>query len=714
MPDDGAKPTPATIHECFEAAQELVAQRDPETADAAADAAPASIKLWGGNYRERPVNPVDPKTYQRAGIGDPVSRPDDWLMLSPVVPLGTAGGVFYYLDPLGQVRALSENHGRSHLIALFAPHVAVLENWWSRWKKLSDGDFEWSGCDWDKAAIDLIEACARKGVWTPFGRVRGVGAWRGDGGELILHCGDRIWRGPVDEGSEGEWCAPGPIDGQVYAAGDPQPRPDFEGCSAPLTDAAHRLGKILQGWRWQRKGDWMLLLGWLGAAMIGGALSWRPAVWLTGDAGTGKSTLQEIIKHLLGETLVQSADASGAGIWQVVGMSSRPVAIDELEPSDNPQRTKAVIDLARQAASGAVILRGGQDHSGHQFRAQSAFLFSSILIPPMTEADRSRLAMLELEPLTKGATLPHYTPAQLADIGVMMRTRLAVVWHRLRPTLDAIRRGLAAVGHVSRSADQFGSLLAVAYLLRTDEPLTDEKVGRICAPYAAAALVETADKLSDWQEMLLRLGSHRVDAYRGGNRRTLSKIIADAAADHSDHVGIQAAKDANDTLSQFGLRIIRSGDVAYAVPEGMALAIANKTHGGLAEVFMGSKWASGVWEQSAGRVPGACKAKSALRFEGQQHRATLIPLSCLQDPTGVRPSGPTEDGGAQGNEGQQSDVQPCDHQPDGGHKITGFGAAEAWPPAGAAHNLYDQGNNGFSPDDYDPFILDDYPGGGNA
>jgi hypothetical protein len=32
----------------------------------------------------------------------------------------------------------------------------------------------------------------------------------------------------------------------------------------------------------------VLLFGWIGAAMVGGALDWRPLAWLTGDRGTGE------------------------------------------------------------------------------------------------------------------------------------------------------------------------------------------------------------------------------------------------------------------------------------------------------------------------------------------------------------------------------------------------------------------------------------------
>ena len=49
------------------------------------------------------------------------------------------------------------------------------------------------------------------------------------------------------------------------------------------------------------------LLGWLVLAPVCGALNWRPHIWLTGGAGTGKTTILKLfIRPLLGG-VVQSA-----------------------------------------------------------------------------------------------------------------------------------------------------------------------------------------------------------------------------------------------------------------------------------------------------------------------------------------------------------------------------------------------------------------------
>lgn len=664
----------ASIRAGLDSAAEAPQAREPEPDPMPVDEPPPHPG-WADQAAPDEGNPAAIDHLLRSsdpgGPDRPTRQPPNWVELSPVQPLGTYAGTFYYLDALGQVRDL-KIHGQTELVGLFSPHLGVLHNWWPRYGKAAkEGETPpWVGCKYEEARDDLMTACSRKGLWTPFGRLRGVGAWRGPDGELVLHCGDAVWRGPSPDGLRaGEWLRPQEIDGQVYAAGEAQPRPDPDPSSdRPInTLAPHDLLRLFGTWAWQREVDPVLLLGWIGAAMLGGALAWRPAVWLTGDAGTGKSTLQQVVKGLLGAGLVQSADATGAGIWQVVGMSSLPVAIDELEPSENAYRTKAVVDLARQAASGAVVLRGGQDHQGHQFRAQSAFLFSSILLPPMTQADRSRLAIMELDPLPKGRAMPDLSPRRLASMGAALRGRLVARWPDLHETLERFRAGLAVVGHAARGADQFGTLLAISHLLLYDGPVTDAMVVEACAPLAADQLAETAEKLADWQEWLQALGSTRVDAYKGGNKRTIGRIVSDAAQTSGVHVEAQAANDANEALSTFGLRVYAAGSLDGL--DGSFLAVANR-HTALNELHAGTRWVNGSWSQSAGRVPGARKWPKALRFAGISSRATLVPLNLVFDPVGDSPpakgTARAPDDGT-GSGGDQRDGQSAARADDAAH-----------------------------------------------
>ena len=51
-----------------------------------------------------------------------------------------------------------------------------------------------------------------------------------------------------------------------------------------------------------------------------------------------------------------------------------------------------------------MVLRGGSDHQAAGFVVRSAFMFSSILIPPLLDQDLSRIAVLTLKDLPPANT----------------------------------------------------------------------------------------------------------------------------------------------------------------------------------------------------------------------------------------------------------------------------------------------------------------------
>ncbi|MFX8848568.1 hypothetical protein ABTM68_19955, partial [Acinetobacter baumannii] len=85
-----------------------------------------------------------------------------------------------------------------------------------------------------------------------------------------------------------------------------------------------------------------------------------------------------------------------------------------------------------------------------EFTLQSPFWFSSINIPAMEAADRSRLAILELRPLPKAAE--PLEPLPLADLGRQLFRRMVDGWPMLAECQRRFHRALIAAGHDSRAA----------------------------------------------------------------------------------------------------------------------------------------------------------------------------------------------------------------------------------------------------------------------
>lgn len=580
----------------------------------------------------------------------------------PVKPLGIRSDISgsqtcYYLDTNGQLVGLEagNRHGKNSLIALFGPKSDWLESHYPQWSKpVTEYDRSTKthtiikpsqiiGFDQAEASRALIEECMRRGIFDPTGKMRGRGAHQTREGGLVLHYGDKILatQHRTDGSIKGwQWLEPGRHDGFVYPRGPSMPRPLAEDAS---TKPAIKLNRLVSSWNWKRPLlDPRLLLGWIGAAMVGGALPWRPNIWITGARGTGKSTLNGedgVLDRIFGDGLMKTGNASAAAIRQTLKNSTIPVVFDEIEASADNRRVTEVVELARVSSSGAKIYRGGQDHQAQEFTLRSCFQFSSINIPPMEPQDRSRLGILELKPFAPGSIPPDLEDYHLPLLGKHLMRRMIDGWSRFRATLKRYQRALASAGHDNRACDQFGTLLACADLLINDDLPDDEELAHWVGLCDRHQMVEIADATSDNRACMDHILTSLAQARGGDEREALATWIGRAvsAAANPDSMDRSAER-----LQQIGLKVVnaryhpaadgkpaRWGAAEYMPGEPGYLAVAG--HGqGLSAIFAGTKWQGGVWRQSLARTEG-CIEPVKIKFGKSSLTGVLVPLAAVLD-----------------------------------------------------------------------------------
>ena len=205
-----------------------------------------------------------------------------------------------------------------------------------------------------------------------------------EGQKIIWHLGDRL----LKDGKEVSLDEPS----QIWLA-----EPRIEMACRATQGEIDAVREAVLGYRWHAPADAQRFLGWIAAAVAGGALEWRPHLILAGPAGTGKSwLLREVLQRLLGPLLVRIADGTPASIARLTADSSLPLALDEAEPSS--AWIMNILQLLR-IASGGDGQRLRADQGGKGVTSQSprfSALISTTAVPTMTAADASRISLIRL------------------------------------------------------------------------------------------------------------------------------------------------------------------------------------------------------------------------------------------------------------------------------------------------------------------------------
>ena len=300
--------------------------------------------------------------------------------------LGFDGETYFYQPrATGQVTKLSRaGHTSTNLVS-----IAPL----SYWETLYPAK---SGANWTQAASNLFEASANVGVYSPI-RIRGRGAYI-DKKHTLLHLGEEI----ICNGERLSILKKLPFKtNYIY-----QRSANLYGCGnePPLSDsAAYEILELAQRFQWDVQASGMLLAGWVALAPICGALDWRPHVWLTGGAGTGKSAiLDRFVSPLLADMGVHvSGNTTEAGLRQTLKSDALPIIFDEAESNEkaDQQRMQSILALARVASSetNAQMIKGSPNGEVIRFHLRSMFFLSSISTALKQGADRTRFAQLTLK-----------------------------------------------------------------------------------------------------------------------------------------------------------------------------------------------------------------------------------------------------------------------------------------------------------------------------
>jgi hypothetical protein len=447
-----------------------------------ADLEKATAALCG----EIPLSDVPTTRIQRPSNVVPLPKPPAVAARAeaPFATLGVAGDEYVFLtghdgETAGSIKSYSVAALNKNALLSLAP----LDWWLSAFPKPTSGkDDAEPRVAWDRATDFLIREASRR-HFNPR-RMRGRGTWL-DNGRVVVHAGDRLYidgnvvdiRAQAAAGLKYLYVSKAPVDHGRH--------------SEPLDAAGGgKMIAAIKKFSWKRERDALVLAGWLFCAAQCGALRWRPNVWLTALPGSGKS---ELYKRVIGRVLDKiggtraAGDSSEAGIRQELAGDAFPVLLDEAEAGkdrNDKKRVARILALARLGAADEAppILRGTTGGTSLAFEVHSSFLWSSVEPTIVTDADVSRIAVIQLEEPNKSAEAQQQWRRDLVEIDDAFSASACEAFaaraQKLAPvmveTADRFSLAGATLLGSGRAGDVYGLIAAgLWHLTRADTPSVD-------------------------------------------------------------------------------------------------------------------------------------------------------------------------------------------------------------------------------------------------
>lgn len=268
------------------------------------------------------------------------------------------------------------------------------------------GESEWFRSDESVKALKkkIIDTAHKKGFVDDTSPLR-VGAWYMNGKWLVIsgkkavsvdrgkisYLKEPLFEGKLVETEGAAW-----MDWQVFE--------ESMGDKNVLKGVFDLIHEKVKQWNWIVPSMAAFVTAFVMLSIVQQAMKWRPWIYITGAASTGKSTLFEDIMQLIYGKLVERLDKSTAhATAQTIGNSGRIPVFDEFEKH---KHIPEILELAKLFNKGGQKTSGTGSDKAHRFDLHHMPWFGSIYLPKkfmQDAAQESRLVKFELNKIPQGA-----------------------------------------------------------------------------------------------------------------------------------------------------------------------------------------------------------------------------------------------------------------------------------------------------------------------
>ena len=397
--------------------------------------------------------------------------------------LGHKEGNYFYTSSSNQEISILRAHGPENLLGLMP-----LSYWQAMYEKKSKKEDN-GQVDWLRAASELKSKCHDHGIFY-IENLRGHGVWM-DEKRVVVHLGNRLW-----------------VDGKEIGIHDIKTRFNYELLKSknsihkqPLTvEECQPIIQFIDALSLEDSQQRFLLGGWLIASMLSGLLQWRPHLFLSAEAGSGKSVLMDsFIRPLLGQNLefVSGEKTTEAGIRQLMHSSALPLLIDEFDLYGNnaAQRNDSVLSLIRQASSSTGRIVHGSAHAKHvEYYARFCAFISAINNTSTNrQADATRFLQVEMKKSsnkTQWENARKYLPLFTENFSDRLFARVLSQVENFQKNNLCIHQYLSSK-YTQRIAQLYAPTLSGWAIMVNESALTEEQVEQLCELIEIKQITET-------------------------------------------------------------------------------------------------------------------------------------------------------------------------------------------------------------------------------
>jgi len=315
------------------------------------------------------------------------------------------------------------------------------------------------------SVIDEIRILSKK---TDFDmeKVRGRGAWKDNDGNICYHDGKKTT---------------GKYDPEWTFIRKPQKKIGIDSAALDLA-TRQEIIRTAQNFSFATPADCIRLLSWAVLACFSGALTWRPAFQLTGESGTGKSTLMNMIRKISQSLAVNGGSTTEAAIRQYCGTDSGSTTVDEAESKNHRDRDRieGIFSLMRASTSddSPKTIKGSKNGNATVFEMRQMFGFASINASVDNVADDNRIIRINLKRSEKPGYLKN-----IKKINDLLNHKncegiRAFTWQNLTKIISLSERLGYIIQEVTKQDQRFAdgeSILLAANMMVWEDHRGDEK-----------------------------------------------------------------------------------------------------------------------------------------------------------------------------------------------------------------------------------------------